>query len=1348
MAATVVAIVALPVAASGEDPPSAPPPTALNVELQPKPMVIEDLTGPKLAWHVRSDAADVVQRAYQVRVATTAADLADGGTPLWDSGRVESADSTGVAYAGPALRPGMRYRWSVRTWTAARGADAAEQGTPSGWSAPAQFGTGLTSWSAAPIWLGSSDRSASWSDYTVSAKVNINAVAGGLQLRARDDRNSLMWQFRADNTIVPHTQTNGTYATSGAAIRMPAPINLGDGQTHTVAVNATGSTFTTTVDGTQVDQRTISGFANGTVGFRNGRTEIARWDDLTVTATNGDVLYGNDFSGSAGDITCGTVNGGVLTVGFSGICIRGAAGDWAFMRSDLQLADKPIDSATLYATATSRDDIRQFVYRAWINGRLVGLGPTVAPRSGTTAYAGYDVTGLLRQGAENVIAAQAYTRKEQRFLGQLDVTYADGTTATFGTGAASWRGWAGYRAFNGGGSIGTSFFAAPAENIDARSFPFGFEDVGFDDSTWEPVVEKDPISGLVGAQTVNPQQYDEPVARLTTLEDGRVVVDFGRAWIGGIKLHIPDGTAGDQVDVRLGEELGGDGTVRWQMRTGNNYRDTFTLRDGDQTLQQWGYRVFRYVELTGLPEGVTADDIAATSLRTPFDRGESSFESDDPLLDEVWQFTKNSIEGLDFDAFMDSATRERSAEYGGDTYINLMAEHVLSSDRALARWSTEYTAFRPSWPSEWRYATILAAYEDWMHTGDLTSLRRQYDTLRGFLPLKYITADGLVKKPTSVSGVDDLVDWPAGERDGYVMTQTDTVINAWAYRAFTDMAQIAGALGGGDDAATFADAAARLKQGINARLWDDTRGAYRDGLTDDGNPIDHFAVHATTFALAFGLADADRAARGAAYLDSRGMQCSVFCAQFVLQGLTNAGRADASIRMMTSTAQRSWLHMIDLGAGAVMEAWDPALKPNTSFSHPWASSPVVNVTRGIFGLEPTAPGWARFKVAPQPGTLGHASLTTPTVRGPVTASFDRSAADGLVLQLTSPANTVAEVTLPRVVGGRDELLVDGVAVATEVDGDQLHADVGSGSHTISVPQPVDTAPHSEFTVPAFPDQAVGTTGPVQRVTVQNSGVSPLTVTRVRIKDADGLSTGDFLLADETCGDGPVAPRDTCDVMIRFAPGRSDVTSHATLTLSDNTPSGSSSVVLSATSTGLPQGPRGDAGERGETGDSGADGARGDTGPTGPAGPAGPTGAVGPAGPNGDIGPAGPIGPVGAGGSKGDAGAKGDKGDTGAKGDRGATGPKGDRGAPGRDAKVTCRIMATRGRQKVSCAVTLARSGGKSARKARATTSARLVRNGRTYASGRLGALRTTHRVTRGARYTLRVGTLTLPVRLR
>ncbi len=178
-------------------------------------------------------------------------------------------------------------------------------------------------------------------------------------------------------------------------------------------------------------------------------------------------------------------------------------------------------------------------------------------------------------------------------------------------------------------------------------------------------------------------------------------------------------------------------------------------------------------------------------------------------------------------------------------------------------------------------------------------------------------------------------------------------------------------------------------------------------------------------------------------------------------------------------------------------------------------------------------------------------------------------------------------------------------------------------------------PRLEATAPVFPTAAAGTTGIGQWVTATNTGDADVTVSRVAIREADDASAGDFLLGADRCTGVTLAPSETCKVLVRFSPARENATSTAALVLSSNVAGGTTSVALTATSTGLPAGPKGE------------------TGAVGPAGPKGETGAAGAAGPKGDTGSAGPAGP------KGDAGAAGPKGDTGATG---PAGPKGEAGS--------------------------------------------------------------------------------------
>ena len=107
----------------------------LRCEYKTDPLGI-DATAPRLSWQLRSDARGTVQSAYQVQVAKDAGALAAGRT-LWDSGRVSSAQSVHVPYAGPALESSRRYHWRVRAWDG--------KGTATPWSAGAWFETGLLS---------------------------------------------------------------------------------------------------------------------------------------------------------------------------------------------------------------------------------------------------------------------------------------------------------------------------------------------------------------------------------------------------------------------------------------------------------------------------------------------------------------------------------------------------------------------------------------------------------------------------------------------------------------------------------------------------------------------------------------------------------------------------------------------------------------------------------------------------------------------------------------------------------------------------------------------------------------------------------------------------------------------------------------------------------------------------------------------------------------------------------------------------------------------------------------------------------------------------------------------------
>jgi alpha-L-rhamnosidase len=86
------------------------PPPVLTVEDRVDPIDVGDRT-PELAW--RQEQGGWSQLAYRVQVASTAAGL--DRPDLWDSGKVESQETSFVAYAGVPLRSRQTAFWRVLT---------------------------------------------------------------------------------------------------------------------------------------------------------------------------------------------------------------------------------------------------------------------------------------------------------------------------------------------------------------------------------------------------------------------------------------------------------------------------------------------------------------------------------------------------------------------------------------------------------------------------------------------------------------------------------------------------------------------------------------------------------------------------------------------------------------------------------------------------------------------------------------------------------------------------------------------------------------------------------------------------------------------------------------------------------------------------------------------------------------------------------------------------------------------------------------------------------------------------------------------------------------------------------
>ena len=586
-------------------------------------------------------------------------------------------------------------------------------------------------------------------------------------------------------------------------------------------------------------------------------------------------------------------------------------------------------------------------------------------------------------------------------------------------------------------------------------------------SPWSELQEFQLASKPTSKETskYNVTQSEVQAEQLEENAEGQYFADFGKDAFGFLKLHWPDPVEkAFTLEVRFGEKLlngkidqnpGGSirhysvqlavekGATETVVRPPRNKRNT----SGAAVLLPPEIGIiapFRYVELSGVPGRLTAEQLTQVRVEYPFDETASSFESSDETLNQVWELCKYSIRATSFCGVYVDGDRER-IPYEADAYINQLSHYCVDHEYAMARYSHEYLLQHPTWPTEWYQHSILMAREDYMYTGNTESLEICYDQLkREKLLSAAMNSDGLLD--TSGGNYRDIVDWPLGERDSHEMLPVNIVVNAFHYATLVRMAKIAEALGRSEDARQFADEAQAFKERFNKVFWDEAQQRYIDGQGSQ-----HASVHANLFPLAFDLVPSDRVAPVTDFLEERGMRCSVYAAQYLLDGLYRSDRSELGLKLLTSKSRRSWYNMIRIGSTITLEAWDRPYKPNLDWNHAWGAAPANVIPRYVVGVRPLEPGFKRFIVQPQPASLQSFSAKVPTIRGPVFVDYSASQT-GYELKVTVPGNSTARVALPSIENKPlVHVLHNGKPIEVRSEGQHLWIDdVQPGTHVFHV----------------------------------------------------------------------------------------------------------------------------------------------------------------------------------------------------------------------------------------------------------------------------------------------------------
>lgn len=577
---------------------------------------------------------------------------------------------------------------------------------------------------------------------------------------------------------------------------------------------------------------------------------------------------------------------------------------------------------------------------------------------------------------------------------------------------------------------------------------------------------------------------DIPPQRIIQLAPDHIFIDFGRAAFATLALTL-DSPQDAEIEIHLGEVPDGPhainrnpgGARRYQMiplkiqKGHHTYQleipsDPRNTGDFAITMPEDLFEVypFRYCEIIGCPTPITRDAICQRTVHYPFTDDASHFVSSSRVLNDIWDMCQYTMKATSFCGYYVDGDRER-IPYEADAYINQIGHYGTDREYTMARRTHEYLITTPTWPTEWHLYSVLVAHNDLMFTGNTASVAHYYKDLKAKTLSALSREDGLISTETGLltdavkdaihfsgkssdhfkNGIRDIVDWPQVERDGYDMCPINSVVNALHYRTLTAMADIAITLEKPDDAQQFREQANRVKKAFQEKLISPVTG-----IVLDGEDSPHSALHANIFALACDLVPSENLERVKAFVQSRGMACSVYVSQILLEALYAAGLDTYALSLMTSTGERSWAHMIyDVGTTIALEAWDNRFKPNQDWNHAWGAAPAGIIPFYMMGIQPLEPGFGKVRIAPQLGTLEWAQITTPTIRGPITVSVNNKPNKSFHLEVDLPGNVSAQLAVPRWGNDDPSITVDGRRIFGTTDGEFIFVDgIGSGRHTI------------------------------------------------------------------------------------------------------------------------------------------------------------------------------------------------------------------------------------------------------------------------------------------------------------
>jgi alpha-L-rhamnosidase len=1030
-------------------------PVQLRCEYLVNPLGI-DQGAPRLSWRSDNAERNWMQSAYEVLVATSLERLSGGAADVWGSGRRESSESVGIAYAGPALESGRRYYWKVRVWDSA--------GRLSESSESAWWEMGL---------LHPADWKAKWIRWE--------------NPEDRADRKEIRWVWgKGQDALAVPWKTSATFRVQ---------LTLTEKPRDAVLLLAVRGDFVATVNGHEVgsrrdwgafDRRDIAdqlAIGKNSIEVKVSTPDPPRWGPdvgakttkaalaalVKITSSDGAVMHiptGERWEArpeNGGGWQPANVVGDLADtrIGDPGALPQPAV----YLRRTVAVS-KAIQRARLYVTALGS-------YRVFLNGSRVGedvLTPEFTDYRKRVLYQTYDVTNLLAQGKNSVSAILGdgwhgtpltwfgvhFFSPPNRFLAQLRLDYSDGTQETVVT-DDSWK---------AASSPIVRSDIYDGEIYDARLEQDGWAKADFNDSRWLPAAIADAPSIAVSSQIAVPARVvaTQSPKHLTALSNGRYLFDMGQNMVGWVTLKVK-GASGDKVRLRFAEILNPDGTIYTANLRNAEATDFYILRGGGEETfaPHFTFHGFRYVEVTGYPGTPTLDAIRGDVVSSVSGDPVAKLATSSDLVNRMWSIGIWGQRGNFLSIPTDCPQRDERLGWMGDagvfwrtgTYnfdIAAFSQQFMQDVVDAQTTQGSFTNVSPdTLPGDdgddnrvgapgWGDAGVIIPWTTWMQYGNKEIVEQNWDAMQRWMNFIQSRNPDFLRK----NGVGpNFADWLAPDGN----TNKDLLATAYWALIANMMSQMANAVGKEDDAKRYADAVRNIRTAFQRAYIKE------NGEVGTGTQTSYVVALYTKLAPeALEAAMVDRLVKD---IESRGWHLSTgfLGTPFLLFTLADHGRSDVAYRLLLNETYPSWGYMLSKGATTWWERWngdtgDPAMN---SYNHYAFGSVVAWVYRYAAGIDttPDSPGFKQIVIHPHlDARMTSARGEYDSVYGKIVSDWNGKLVGPFSLKVMVPANTSAKVFLPVISGAH--VTEDGNAVETRQEGESYVVQVGSGSYSFEV----------------------------------------------------------------------------------------------------------------------------------------------------------------------------------------------------------------------------------------------------------------------------------------------------------